>query len=114
MFDAATQQRLTNMVHPTQDAVEVYNSPLSEGAVLAFEYGHSVASKDEALVLWEAQFGDFANNAQVRDTATRMHEVQKNRFARLVFMHMLHRLSFKLEFADISRLRLSHDHVPVV
>lgn len=66
MFDAMTRSRLVNMVHPTQDEVEVYNSPLSEGAVLAFEYGHSVASKDKALVLWEAQFGDFANNAQVR------------------------------------------------
>jgi 2-oxoglutarate decarboxylase len=43
---------------------EVYNSPLSEMAVLGFEYGFSVASQ-RALVLWEAQFGDFANAAQV-------------------------------------------------
>jgi len=44
--------------------VEVYNSPLSEAGALGFEYGYSVASPT-ALVLWEAQFGDFVNAAQV-------------------------------------------------
>ncbi|MEO7085991.1 MAG: 2-oxoglutarate dehydrogenase E1 component [Gemmatimonadaceae bacterium] len=44
-------------------AFEVYNSPLSETAVMGFEYGFSIAAPDE-LVLWEAQYGDFANVAQ--------------------------------------------------
>ena len=42
----------------------LYNSPLSENACMGFEYGYSVHAP-EALVLWEAQFGDFANGAQV-------------------------------------------------
>jgi len=47
-----------------QASVEIYNSPLSEAGVLGFEYGYSLDCPD-GLVLWEAQFGDFANAAQV-------------------------------------------------
>jgi 2-oxoglutarate dehydrogenase E1 component len=68
-FSAAAQRLvLLNSIKPgRQDVVEVWNSPLNEAGVLGFEYGYSLGARDRALVMWEAQFGDFSNNAQVGD-----------------------------------------------
>lgn len=54
---------LNHIAPGRQDTLHVYNSSLCEGSVLGYEYGYSLA-RPGALVLWEAQFGDFANNAQ--------------------------------------------------
>jgi len=66
LHDAQTGEGLCLMAKlpGAQAPFEVHNSPLSELATLGFEYGYSAAAPD-ALVLWEAQFGDFVNGAQV-------------------------------------------------
>ena len=66
LIDQQTEKRYTPLknLSQTQARFEVINSLLSEVAVLGFDYGYSIAEPN-ALVLWEAQFGDFANGAQV-------------------------------------------------
>jgi 2-oxoglutarate dehydrogenase E1 component len=66
LTDVETETKYTPLEHIAKDQArfEVYNTLLSEAAVLGYEYGYA-RDYPEALVLWEAQFGDFANGAQI-------------------------------------------------
>ncbi len=65
-YDVETDERVIPLqrMPAARASFDVHNSPLAEAAPLGFEYGYSVQAP-ETLVLWEAQFGDFANGAQV-------------------------------------------------
>ena len=66
IHDVVTDETYCALEHLAEEQapVEIYNSPLSEAGVLGFEYGYSLDCPD-GLVMWEAQFGDFVNAAQV-------------------------------------------------
>jgi 2-oxoglutarate dehydrogenase E1 component len=66
LVDQETEERFVPLNHLRRDQApfDIIDSPLSEASVLGFEYGYSTAEPN-VLVLWEAQFGDFANGAQV-------------------------------------------------
>jgi 2-oxoglutarate dehydrogenase E1 component len=66
LIDTENENEYLPLAHvaPEQAWIEIYNSELSEAAVMGFEYGFA-RDFPEALVMWEAQFGDFANGAQI-------------------------------------------------
>lgn len=66
LYDEVTRDRYFPLknISPEQETFCVYNSPLSEYAVLGFDYGYSM-DFPSMLCIWEAQFGDFANGAQI-------------------------------------------------
>jgi len=88
LHDVEDDRTWTPLQHlaPGQAPVEIWNSPLSEAGVLGFDYGYSL-EYPEALVAWEAQFGDFVNAAQVIvDQFLSSAEVKWNRLSGLVLL----------------------------
>jgi 2-oxoglutarate dehydrogenase E1 component len=87
-FDTITGLPFTalNTINETQATMCVHNSPLTESACLGFEYGYSLGDP-QMLVVWEAQFGDFVNGAQVIiDQFIASAEVKWNRASGLVLL----------------------------
>jgi 2-oxoglutarate dehydrogenase E1 component len=87
--DEKTNERYTPLDHireGKQAQFNVWDSPLSEYSVMGFDYGYSRANP-KALVMWEGQFGDFANGAQIMiDQYIASSEVKWNRWAGLVLL----------------------------
>ncbi|MDA3963459.1 MAG: 2-oxoglutarate dehydrogenase E1 component [Planctomycetota bacterium] len=87
-YDVKTRERWSPLAHIQERQARycVYNSPLSEAAVLGFDFGYSLAEPN-MLIIWEAQFGDFVNGAQVIiDQFISSCEAKWGRMAGLVMM----------------------------
>jgi multifunctional 2-oxoglutarate metabolism enzyme len=119
--DAVTGARWTPMEHLTGATAtfELHNSPLSEAGCLGFEYGYSIATPD-TMVVWEAQFGDFVNNAQVMvDQFVVSGEAKWEQRSRLVLLlphgyegqgpeHSSARLERFLQLASLGNIRVAN------
>ncbi|GAA6755326.1 2-oxoglutarate dehydrogenase E1 component [Thermus thalpophilus] len=125
LYDYRTGERYIPLQHLAegQAEVEIHNSPLSEAGVLGFEYGYSL-DYPEGLVLWEAQFGDFVNVAQVYiDQFLASAEVKWNRLSGLVLLlphglegqgpeHSSARLERFLQLAAKDNLQVAYPTTP--
>lgn len=88
LHDTVDNRKYMPLAHlsPSQARIEIINSPLSEAAVLGFEYGYSLDCP-EGLIAWEAQFGDFWNVAQcIVDQFITSAEDKWKRLSRLVML----------------------------
>ena len=125
LYDYRTGERYIPLQHLAegQAEVEIHNAPLSEAGVLGFEYGYSL-DYPEGLVLWEAQFGDFVNVAQVYiDQFLASAEVKWNRLSGLVLLlphglegqgpeHSSARLERFLQLAAKDNLQVAYPTTP--